>query len=198
MECGSVSPGPPAFDCRSARRIVEVAICRDPRLGSCDRVLNVIFYRAQEVVGRGASRLRQEEDAWVARRDTCAEVAGQGPDALVSCIHRAYEDRIAELQQIVGSPPPSAAQTPSFNCAGARTRVEQTICTDPALAAKDRQMTRLYANAARASEVVMLNQREWLAARDQCNRLDGGELRACTHRAYDARIRELRNPVAFR
>ncbi len=43
IECGSVSPGPPAFDCRSARRMVEVAICRDPRLGSCDRVLNVVF-----------------------------------------------------------------------------------------------------------------------------------------------------------
>jgi uncharacterized protein len=198
IECGSVSPGPPAFDCRSARRMVEVAICRDPRLGSCDRVLSVVFFRAQEVVGRGASRLRREEDAWVARRDTCEDVAGQGPDALASCIRRAYEERIAELQQIVGSPPPATAQTPSFNCASARTRVEETICTDPALAAKDRQMSRLYAGAARASDAAMLSQREWLAARDQCNRLDGSELRACTHRAYDARIRELRNPVAFR
>jgi uncharacterized protein len=198
MECGSVSPGPPAFDCRAARRLVEVAICRDPRLGSCDRVLNVIFYRAQEVVGRGASRLRQEEDAWVARRDGCAEVAVEGPEALVSCIRRAYEERIAELQQIVGTPPQSAAQAPSFDCGGARTRVEQTICADPALAAKDRQMARLYAQAARGSEVAVLSQREWLARRDDCNRLDAGELRACTHRAYDARIRELRNSVAFR
>ena len=197
LECGSVSPGPPAFDCRGARRLVEAAICRDPRLGSCDRVLNTIFYRAQERVGRGASRLRQEEDAWVAKRDSCGDIAAHSPEALVNCIGRAYEQRIAELQQIVGAPLDSSSEAPSFDCGRARTPVEQTICADPVLAAKDRRMARLYAQAGRSGALEM-SQREWLGARDGCNRLGGGELHACIHNAYDARIRELRNSIAFR
>lgn len=195
-QCASVSPGPPAFDCRSARRLVETAICRDSRLGSCDRVLNRVFERAQERVGRGAARLRREEDAWVARRNACGEVAREGPEALFACIGRAYEERIAELQQIAAVPLGPVSEIPSFDCGQARTRVEQTICADPVLAAKDRRMARLYAQAGPRSGPIESGQRDWLAARDGCNR--AGELRPCLHAAYDARIRELRNFVAFR
>ena len=121
----------------------------------------------------------------------------------MSCIGRAYEERIAELEQITVAPqmiaPPenSLGEAPSFDCGRARTRVEQAICTDPVLAAKDRRMARLYRRAS-GSGALEMSQREWLSARDACSRLAGGELQACVHRAYDARISELRNSVTFR
>src|SRR5215204_3222021 len=71
--CGSATPGPPTFDCGRARLLAEIAICRDPRLGSCDRILNAAFYEAQARAGRGAVALRRDQEAWLARRDACTD-----------------------------------------------------------------------------------------------------------------------------
>src|SRR5215207_3849796 len=142
--CGSATPGPPTFDCGRARLLAEIAICRDPRLGSCDRILNAAFYEAQARAGRGAVALRRDQEAWLARRDACAGAGAQGPAAVADCIGRAYDERIAELEVVRTQPPTAAPVSPSFNCRYARTPVEQAICSDPALAAKDRRMARLY------------------------------------------------------
>ncbi len=192
FSCGSIAPGLPAFDCRRARRPAEMAICGDPRLGSCDRVLNRVFDDAQARAGREAAGLRREQDAWIARRDACAEAAPQGADAVADCIGLAYDERIAAL----GTPRAPARSTvspsPSFNCRSARTSVEQAICDDPELAAKDRRMARLYERAGGSRfGPVDPTQRGWLAARDACGRAAGAALQACLHGAYDGRIREL-------
>ena len=205
FQCGSVSPGPPAFNCRAARGPVEVAICRDPRLGSCDQALNDVFERAQARIGRGAPALRREEDAWLAtQRDACAAYAGSGPEALTSCIGEAYDERIAELERIATSAPPPASR-PSFDCRRARTAVEQAICATPALAARDREMAFLYQRALVSdpdrARAVGGSQGGWLAARNDCARtgpLGSGAIEACIGQAYDARIRELRGLLAAR
>jgi uncharacterized protein len=170
--CGSATPGPPAFDCGRTRRLAEIAICRDPRLGSCDRILNAAFYEAQARAGRGAVALRRDQEAWLARRDACVGAAARGPAVVADCIGRAYDERIAELEAVRTHPTTAAPVSPSFNCRYARTAVEQAICSDPALAAKDRRMARLY-------------------ERDGCARVAGPALHACIHGAYDARITEL-------
>lgn len=199
FECGSVAPGPPAFGCGGRRNLVEATICRDPRLGSCDRVLNDRFERAQAQMGRGAPRLRREEDLWVARRDACGDLAQQGPEALIECIARSYEERIVELERIgAASPPAPALATPSFDCRAAGTPVERAICSDPVLAAKDRRMASLYAQAnAVHSGALGAAQDEWRAERDACARRRGA-LETCVEEAYDARIRELRSLRAGR
>jgi uncharacterized protein len=190
--CGSAAPGPPAFDCSRARRLTEIAICRDPRLGSCDRMLNVAFYEAQARAGRGAVALRRDQEAWLARRDACAGAGGQGPAAVADCIGRAYDERIAELEVVQTQAPIAAPVSPSFNCRYARTPVEQAICSDPALAAKDRRMARLYERAGGSRfGPVEPTQSAWLATRDACARVAGPALHACIHEAYDARIAEL-------
>ena len=136
--------------------------------------------------------LRRDQEAWLARRDACAGAGAQGPAAVADCIGRAYDERIAELEVVRTQPPTAAPVSPSFNCRYARTPVEQAICSDPALAAKDRRMARLYERAGGSRfGPVEPTQSAWLAARDGCARVAGPALVACIHDAYDARIAEL-------
>jgi uncharacterized protein YecT (DUF1311 family) len=75
--------------------------------------------------------------------------------------------------------PNTRAPAASFDCAAARTQLEQAICSDVALARLDRQVAETYAthmrdnaaapNTANATN-LRTNQRAWLAKRDQtCN-----------------------------
>ena len=90
--------------------------------------------------------------------------------------------------------PVVAQSSPSFNCKRARTFVEKAICTNPSLAKKDRQMSRLYfdrlANTRSYGEAddvydLQQEQRSWLARRDRC------QTNGCLHEAYDFRISQL-------
>ena len=202
FRCGAIAPGPPAFNCRAARRLTELAICRDPRLGSCDRALNDLFDRVQARVGPGAPSLRREQEAWLARRESCAELSTRDPEQLADCIGRAYDERLAELEHVSAAPapPPPPVARPSFDCRGARTPVEGAICADPVLAAKDRQMARLFEQAAAFGfRDVEATQPAWRASRDACARVaPGSALPACVDEAYDRRIRELRRTLAQR
>ena len=201
FHCGAARPGPPAFDCRAARGVAEVAICRDPQLGSCDEVLNTVYERAQARLGRRSPGLRREQEDWLSQRDSCAAYANE-PDALASCIGRLYDARIAELERIAAAVP--ALSRPSFDCRRARTPVEQAICAVPELAARDREMASLYERAlftdparSRAAEE---SQAAWRSARDSCARAAPAPdaLSACIEQAYNARIRDLRSLLAAR
>ena len=155
-------------------------------------MLNAAFYEAQTRAGRGAVALRRDQEAWLGRRDACAGNAGQGPAAVADCIGRAYDGRIAELEVARAQLPIAVPVSPSFNCRYARTPVEQAICSDPALAAKDRRMARLYERAGGSRfGPVEPTQSAWLATRDACARVAGPALHACIHEAYDARVTEL-------
>ena len=203
FQCGSFEPGPPAFDCRSARTAVEIAICRDPRLGSCDRALNDVFEQAQGRLGRRAPALRVEQDRWLPVRDACAREGRAGFEAVAECVGRVYDKRIAELARIgeadTTASVPRAPVSPSFDCRYARTSVERSICADPALASLDREMAALFGEAlnrapARALEA---DQNDWRAERDACAR-SGRSVEPCVEDAYRNRIRELRAIVAGR
>jgi hypothetical protein len=94
--------------------------------------------------------------------------------------------RLARKRAVAGTP------RPSFNCRYAKTAVEQAICGDPVLAAKDRRMALLYEEAGGSRyRPVDPSQWSWLAARNRCARARGPALETCVHRAYDARIAEL-------
>jgi hypothetical protein len=91
-----------------------------------------------------------------------------------------------EQPRVVGQP------RPSFNCSFAQTLVEQVICTDPVLAAKDMRMALLYEQRG-GSRYRPVDERQWrwLAAREACGRGPRAVLQACVGRTYDARIAEL-------
>ena len=86
---------------------------------------------------------------------------------------------------------------PSFDCANARTRGEQAVCSDPGLASLDRQMASQYGRAvagASPDRQALLRQTRdrFLAFRDRCPD------EACIAEAYRGRMREISDIVAGR
>jgi tetratricopeptide (TPR) repeat protein len=65
--------GKPSFDCASARRPVEKAICASPELANLDREINAVnvkIVRDATVSGPGASRaLQREQEEFLIRRN---------------------------------------------------------------------------------------------------------------------------------
>jgi tetratricopeptide (TPR) repeat protein len=61
----------PSFDCRTARRAVEKAICADPELAKLDRDINGvnIMVMREAKTPRAARALQREQDAFLARRN---------------------------------------------------------------------------------------------------------------------------------
>lgn len=94
-----------------------------------------------------------------------------------------------------------AAATPSFDCAKADSAATKLVCSDPDLAALDRETARLYGLAlhgrqtteARRKE-LMAYQRGWIKGRDECWKAD--DLRTCVIASYASRIFELRQGYA--
>ena len=90
QHAGSAMPRP-SFSCRYAKSSVEHAICADPVLAAKDRRMALLYERA------GGSRYGPVDPSqwgWVAARNRCGRVHDE---ALERCLHRAYDDRVAEL-----------------------------------------------------------------------------------------------------
>lgn len=100
-----------------------------------------------------------------------------------------------------------AAEGPAFNCAKAGGEVEKLICTDPALAALDRQLDQVYKAASAKAQgqpatLLRAEQRGWVKGRNECWKAKGQEtwitatwtvksVPACTEAQYRLRISEL-------
>lgn len=87
----------------------------------------------------------------------------------------------------------SAAATPSFDCARATTRFERMTCSDPSLAALDRQLADTYRQAlakGRNASRLRAEQRGWIKGRDDCWKADDAQ--ACVRESYIMRIVDLR------
>jgi len=88
-------------------------------------------------------------------------------------------------------------QQPSFDCARADSSATELICTDPDLAALDRELARLYERARAAPamseaerKTLVATQRGWIKGRDDCWKAD--DLRQCVLATTLMRIHELR------
>ena len=85
--------GKPSFNCATARRAVEKAICANPEIADLDREIHAANMR---VIGEAKNpgevhALQREQDAFVARRN--AEFGRPGYD-----LHKAMKDRLQKLQ----------------------------------------------------------------------------------------------------
>lgn len=96
-------------------------------------------------------------------------------------------------------PPPAVPQanrvSPSFNCRYARSSSEIAVCSDPALAALDRQMAEQYFRALsvagpRQRVLLTTTRGAFLRFRDQC------PSEACIAETYRGRMREIRDVMA--
>ncbi|MEI4471696.1 MliC family protein [Frigidibacter sp. MR17.24] len=107
--------------------------------------------------------------------------------------------RLLVLGALLALAAPAAAQQagPSFDCARAGSAAETAVCADPALAAMDRELARLYARALAGGGDPTLRamQRGWIKGRDDCWKSDAG-VAACTRDEYALRIEELRRGSA--
>lgn len=87
--------GRPSFNCDTARRPVEKAICADPELADLDREISVVngwVVREASKVDARAARLRQrEQEAYLSRRN--ADFGRPGYD-----LKKAMRDRLQQLQ----------------------------------------------------------------------------------------------------
>lgn len=84
--------GRPSFNCGTARRPVEKAICADPELANLDREIDGSQARVvREAAGPAAARaLQREQDAFIAQRN--AEFGRAGYD-----LKKAMQDRLRRL-----------------------------------------------------------------------------------------------------
>jgi tetratricopeptide (TPR) repeat protein len=89
--------GKPSFDCATARRPVEKAICADRDLANLDRAINAANTRAVRAATadnpRAGRALQREQDDFLARRD--AEFGKAGFD-----LQKAMRDRLQHLLDI--------------------------------------------------------------------------------------------------
>jgi uncharacterized protein len=93
----------------------------------------------------------------------------------------------------------SVTRSPSFDCAAAEGEVEELVCATPRLVALDLRldsvwsagMARMTSGGAAAADLDLLRaeQRGWIGGRNDCWKAD--DVRACTERAYRARIAEV-------
>jgi tetratricopeptide (TPR) repeat protein len=89
--------GKPSFNCKTARRGVEKAICANPELADLDREINAVNVR---IIGDARSyddarALQREQDAFIARRN--AEFGRPGYD-----LHKAMKERMQKLVGVDG------------------------------------------------------------------------------------------------
>lgn len=89
---------------------------------------------------------------------------------------------------------------PSFDCSKAAGQVEESICSDPKLAALDVELARLYAAASAKADGEELKtlrayQRGWLKGRNECWKAIGVSIRECVEASYRKRIGELRSQL---
>jgi uncharacterized protein len=104
-------------------------------------------------------------------------------DSLVARTPEIPQDAAPELPE--GAVP---ASKPSFDCNGATTTIERTLCSDAALGDLDRILDEKYErlkSAGAGGDVLLSTQRLWLAQRNACADRD------CLAEAYRNRIREL-------
>jgi len=113
---------------------------------------------------------------------------------------RRFAAAMAVLSIIATALSPARAATPSFDCAKAGDAIEKMVCADDQLAALDRQLAGVFAEALtiiagyggtnairqKAEKDLKADQRGWLKGRNECAKAD--DPRACAQGAYKARI----------
>jgi len=106
-------------------------------------------------------------------------------------------DRPPETRRPASAPAPearaaSASARPSFNCRHARSRSERLVCSDGALAARDRRMSSQFYSALagadpRTQRALRASRDRFLAYRNRCGSA------SCVAQAYEDRMDEIRD-----
>lgn len=168
-----------SFDCRTSSAATEQTICANASLSALDDEMANAYRAAMAVAGSFQDAIRNGQRAFIRRRDTCG--------TNINCIGQAYRQRLAELYS-GGSG--RAGVSPSFECKGTLSSVEQTICASSSLSALDNEMAKAFRSAMDAGgssqDVVRDAQRDFIRQRNAC-----GPDAGCISRTYQARLSAL-------
>ena len=89
----------PSFNCATARRPVEKAICANPELANLDREINAVNTKVVREAGandpRAGRAMQREQDEFLARRNAAFGQAGYD-------LRQAMRDRLDHLMELVG------------------------------------------------------------------------------------------------
>ena len=111
--------------------------------------------------------------------------------ALAGCGSQADDD---DRHQSSTPPTTTLATGPSFDCGKAESEAEKLVCSEPRLAALDRQLADEYQHALAEpgtdKAVLESVQRGWVSGRDDCWKAD--DLRRCVLESYQTRLVELK------
>ena len=114
--------------------------------------------------------------------------------ALAGCGSQAGDD---DRHQSSTQPTTTLATGPSFDCGKAESEAEKLVCSEPRLAALDRQLADEYQHALAEpgtdKAVLESVQRGWVSGRDDCWKAD--DVRRCVLESYQTRLVELKGRV---
>lgn len=159
-----------------------------------------VDYTVQQAADKtGTVVLLRNADAIITPLATLARVEQPATERAAPVEANGVAPETAQSNEVQAAPAPSqsSAATPSFDCAGARSRGEVAVCADPGLAALDRNMASQYGRAfavAAPEQRVLLRDtaRRFYAYRDRCPD------RKCIADAYVGRIREIHDIIEDR
>lgn len=84
-----------SFNCGTARKAAEKAICRSASLSEKDERMALLYFQARNGLDQATrTQLRSEQRRWLRERNDCGSSVG--------CLHAAYDDRIDELLEWQG------------------------------------------------------------------------------------------------
>lgn len=113
---------PPPFDCSKAAAPDDVLICEDAALNRLDASVGRVYILLRQMLATEASaRLREDQRAWVFRRNAGCGVAmttvldGANRAPMIGCFRVAYAERLAllELAYDLLRPPPRREEEPA-------------------------------------------------------------------------------------
>ena len=183
-----------SFNCSKARTVIEKTICRNTQLNKVDEQLGAIYKQLRNSLPKWEfDQIRKEQRKWLKQRNSNCS------DGNVYCLKSMNELRIIELRAEVEH---RGIQSPSFDCAKARTVVEKSICRNNQLSLVDSEMGEIYSQLRQALprwefELLRREQRHWLRQRN--SNCSDGDI-SCLQSIYDLRITELRShaePLLF-
>lgn len=169
-------------ECRLAKTRAALALCSNRSLATLDRE-HALIYNQSWRYADAAKRTQLQR----ARQKMASSLSACQND---TCISGTYLTAMREVSGIMSAKAAPSPARPSFSCRGVRKPGQIAVCSDPNLAALDRQQALLYrqswglADGAKRAQ-LMRAQRRMASTRDKC----GSE--QCAKNAYLAAMKEV-------
>jgi uncharacterized protein len=181
-----------SFDCAKARTKIEKLICANEELSKLDEALAAAY--AVALKSPDPTILKAEHQAWLKLRSTCMDV---------TCIKRAYENRLRAVSTTIAQSLPASAMSdgialsgsfvPNPNCVKPMNDAWQRQCYPPDMAKLETELAQVYSatlSHVKEQDKTRQDQQIWIKERNECAK--AWSPRLCLDYVYRKRIVQLR------